>query len=83
MLSLGSSNYTAFCAVRFTSLTSGSNPVYFENVVVNDGNAFDLKTSTVMATRSGFYWLHISVGLEPGTITDVRIDGIDRYMKYA
>ena len=71
------SDCVAFCAVRSTPLPSGSNPVNFDDLTVNDGNSFNLTTSILTAPWSGLYWLHMSVGLEPGTTADVRLLGTE------
>ena len=72
------SDCVAFCAVRSTSLFFGTNQLSFDNVTVNDGNAFNLSSSIMTTPWSGLYWLHISIGLESRTATDVRLLGVSR-----
>ena len=64
--------------VRSTSLKSGTDLVSFNYATVNDNNVFNMSTSTMTAPNNGLYWIHLSVGLEPGTATDVRLTGADK-----
>ncbi len=61
-------------------MPSATNKITFDNLTVNDGNGFDLMTSTFYPPETNssactFYWLHLSVGLYPYTAADVRIIG--------
>ena len=45
--------------------------VGYNNYIINNGNVFNMETSTMKAIWTGLYWVHISVGLMPGTSTNV------------
>jgi hypothetical protein len=68
----------SFCATRNTSLTVGTDRVTFDNTTINDGNAFDLDTSRFTPPQAGLYWIHFSVGMQPNTDVDVRLQGASR-----
>ncbi len=50
-----------------------ANVITFDNVTVNEGNAFNVATSTMIPPFAGLYWIHVSVGLAPGTATNVQV----------
>ena len=65
----------AFTATRSTSLMKGINLVPFENVTINDGDAFNLQTHKFVTPHFGFYWIHFSVSIPADTWANVHLLG--------
>ena len=69
------SYFISFCATRSSSLPNESNPIPFENVIINDGDAFNLQKHRFVTPFTGFYWIHFSVSLPTATWANVRLLG--------
>jgi hypothetical protein len=65
----------AFFATRSSDLTTATTIIPFNSTTVNDGQGFDLSTSTFTPPQGGLYWIHWSVGLQSLSSNDVRLDG--------
>lgn len=68
----------AFCAGRTTPQDITDNRVYFNQQLLNDGGGFNLNTSTFTATRQGYYWMSMSVGVDTNNQADAYMSGADR-----
>ena len=53
----------------------GINLVPFENVTINDGDAFNLQTHKFVTPYNGFYWIHFSVSIPADTWANVHLLG--------
>lgn len=67
----------SFQATRSSSLTSSSSVVTFDSVPVNHWS-FDQASNTFTAPVSGYYWLHMSVGIPSFTPANVQLQGAGR-----
>ena len=63
----------AWSVARTTGSTSTMNPVTFNRVLVNLGNAWNPSTNTVTIPRTGYYFLHIGGGVRPSTYTYIYL----------
>ena len=57
----------AWSVARTTSSSTRMDPVTFDRVLVNLGNAWNPSTNTVTIPRTGYYFLHIGGGVRPRT----------------
>ena len=67
------SSCISFCPTRSSSLPKKSNPVPYEQVIINDGDTFNLPTHKFVTPFTGFYWIHFSASLPIDTWTDVHL----------
>ena len=58
--------------------SQGTGIVFYNVVILNDGNGFDVVTSSFAAPVSGLYWLASSSGVEIATKSDQYLVGVDR-----
>ena len=56
----------AWSVTRTTSFTGVVDPVQFPVVLVNEGNAWQTTSHTVIIPRQGYYFLHLGVGINTG-----------------
>ena len=56
----------AWSVARTTSSSTSMNPVTFDRVLVNLGNAWNPSTNTVTIPRTGYYFLHVGGGVHSG-----------------
>ena len=56
----------AWSVARTTSSSSRMDPVTYNRVLVNLGNAWNPSTNTVTIPRTGYYFLHLGGGVRPG-----------------
>ena len=63
----------AWSVARTTSYTTSMNPVTYNRVLVNLGNAWNPSTNTVTIPRTGYYFLHIGGGVRPSTYTYIYL----------
>ena len=63
----------AWSVARTTSSTTGMNPVTYNRVLVNLGNAWNPSTNTVTIPRNGYYFLHIGGGVRPSLATYIYL----------
>jgi hypothetical protein len=68
----------SFQATRSTSQPSASAVVPFNNTMPVDHWSFSKHNSSLTAPVSGYYWLHVSVGIPPSTPANVRLQCADR-----
>ena len=71
----------AWSVARTTSSTTSMNPVTYNRVLVNLGNAWNPSTNTVTIPRTGYYYLHIGAGVRTGTGSFIYLDvnGIQQF----
>lgn len=58
--------------------TTVSATISFDQVTVNDGDAFNVAEQRFIVPSQGFYWLHLSIGIPSGSYADARLLGSDR-----
>ena len=69
----------AFCAARSSSLTPGADSIiYYDNVLINDGNGFDTVSSKFTAPQEDLYWVHMSIGIDVNSEADTYLTGTTR-----
>ena len=75
----------AWSVVRTTRFTGAGRPVQFPVVLVNEGNAWQTTSHTVIIPRQGYYFLHIGGGIDVNSsmglgieINNVRIMSTNR-----
>ena len=62
----------AWSVTRTTSFSGTADPVQFPVVLVNEGNAWQTTSHTVIIPRQGYYFLHIGGGIN--TNRDMRLN---------
>ena len=65
-------------SVGRNSPQSTTGVIFYDVVVVNDGNGFDVTTSSFDAPASGLYWFASSSGVPNATKSDQYLVGVDR-----
>ena len=68
---------TYFSAIRTLPLNSSSEAISFNFVIFNQGNRFNL--THFSPTVGGYYWLHISVGINPNATEISFVHGMKNY----
>ena len=57
-----------WCVARKTNSTGQLNPLDYEEVLVNEGNAWNISSNTVVIPHTGYYLVHFAVGIPANTI---------------
>ena len=63
----------AWSVAHNTSSTLRMNPVRYNRVLVNLGNAWNPSTNTVTIPRTGYYFLHIGAGVRRGVALSISL----------
>ena len=59
----------SWSVARTSNLTTFTHPVPFPTVLVNQGSAWNSTTNQITIPRTGYYYLHISQGVDQGQTT--------------
>ena len=69
-----------FSAARVSSFYPGiDKQIFYDYLLVNEGNGFDLSRSTFTPPFSGHYWFHYSVGIDSYGQADSYMTGSERF----
>ena len=63
----------AWSVARTTSSSSRMDPVPYDRVLVNLGNAWNPSTNIVTVPRTGYYFLHMGGGVHTGTRSYINL----------
>ena len=57
----------AWCVARTSSITGVIDPLVYNRILVNEGNAWNPDTNTVTIPYTGYYLIHYGLGVPAGT----------------